>query len=130
MPDEEADAAGLAAINRYDLPASAIIPSATGAVPVPAVANSAQAVATAPIASVLDFGHVITLLRVGKRLGRVGWNGKDMWLALQTPDTNSKMSHPYIYMKTVDNDLVPWVASQSDLLASDWQIIEGQPDVG
>jgi hypothetical protein len=47
-----------------------------------------------------------------------------MWLALQVPDANSKMSRPYIYMKTVNDELVPWVASQSDLLAADWQIAE------
>lgn len=49
-------------------------------------------------------------------------NAKGMWLALQTPDEHSKMSLPYIYMKTVGGGLVPWLASQTDMLAEDWGI--------
>jgi hypothetical protein len=45
-----------------------------------------------------------------------------MWLTLQVPDTNSKMSLPYVYMKTVDDKLVPWLCSQTDLLAEDWLV--------
>lgn len=69
----------------------------------------------------MDFGQALHLLVQGKKVTRTGWNGKDMWLALQTPDEHSKMRRPYIYMSPVDGDLVPWVASQSDLLAIDWQ---------
>lgn len=29
-----------------------------------------------------------------------------------------------IYMKTADNKLVPWLASQTDVLAEDWQIVD------
>lgn len=47
-----------------------------------------------------------------------------MWLALQVPDAHSKMKRPYIYMSPVGGELVPWVASQSDLLADDWQHAE------
>lgn len=68
-----------------------------------------------------DFGWALLGLNAGLRMTREGWNGKGMWLALQTPDPYSKMSRPYIYMSTVDGDLVPWVASQSDLLAKDWE---------
>jgi hypothetical protein len=39
---------------------------------------------------------------------------------MQVPDEHSKMKRPYLYMSPVDGDLVPWVASQSDLLAEDW----------
>jgi len=46
-----------------------------------------------------------------------------MWLALQEPDDSSNMTRPYIYMKTADDAFVPWVASQSDILANDWQTI-------
>lgn len=67
-----------------------------------------------------DFSGAIIALKQGQRVYREGWNGKGMWLALQTPDAHSKMTAPYIYMKTAQNDVVPWVASQSDLLASDW----------
>lgn len=43
-----------------------------------------------------------------------------MWLELQVPDEHSKMTLPYIYMKTVTGDLVPWIASQTDILSEDW----------
>lgn len=68
----------------------------------------------------MDFGDAIRLLKSGGRVSRSGWNGKGMWLELQTPDAHSKMSLPYIYMRTVTGDLVPWLASQTDMLASDW----------
>lgn len=45
-----------------------------------------------------------------------------MWLALQVPDAGSKMTLPYIYMRTVMGDLVPWLASQTDVLAEDWEV--------
>jgi hypothetical protein len=70
----------------------------------------------------MDFGEALVELRNGNRVLRAGWNGKRMWLALQSPDANSKMTLPYIYMKTGSNDLVPWLASQTDMLASDWEI--------
>jgi hypothetical protein len=46
-----------------------------------------------------------------------------MWLKLQRPDSNSKMTLPYIYMSTVTGDKVPWLASQTDLLAEDWGLV-------
>ena len=68
----------------------------------------------------MNFGDALTLLKAGRRVNRYGWNGKGMWLQLQVPDVNSKMTLPYIYMKTADNQLVPWLASQTDVLAEDW----------
>jgi hypothetical protein len=70
-----------------------------------------------------DFGRALEHLRLGKRVARGGWNGKDMWLALQRPDANSKMLRPYIFIRPVDGQLVPWVASQTDLLADDWYLV-------
>lgn len=67
-----------------------------------------------------DFGLALDALRGGRRVARKGWNGKGMWLALQEPTDMSKMTLPYIYMRTVGGDLVPWLASQTDLLARDW----------
>lgn len=67
-------------------------------------------------------GWAIKQMQNNYRVSRSGWNGKGMWIALQVPDANSKMSLPYIYMKTADNKLVPWLASQTDLLAIDWDI--------
>lgn len=70
-----------------------------------------------------DFGWAIRCLRAGDKVQRAGWNGKGMWLALQRPDAGSKMSLPYIYMSTVEGKLVPWLASQTDVLAEDWGIV-------
>ena len=67
-----------------------------------------------------DFGWALAKLRDGKRVTRKGWNGKEQWLELQRPDEHSKMSLPYIYIRTVQGDLVPWLASQTDMLAEDW----------
>ena len=74
----------------------------------------------------MDFGDALNALRSGQRVARSGWNGKNMWLALQSPDVNSKMTLPYIYMSTVTRDLVPWLASQTDILAVDWMVVYGQ----
>lgn len=66
------------------------------------------------------FGWALGMLRQGRKVARAGWNGKGMWLALQVPDANSKMTLPYVYMSTAQGDLVPWLASQTDVLAEDW----------
>lgn len=71
----------------------------------------------------MTFGEAIAALKQGKRVSRTGWNGKGMWLELQVPDAHSKMTLPYIYMKTAQDDLVPWLASQTDVLAEDWGIV-------
>jgi hypothetical protein len=71
----------------------------------------------------MNFGEALDALKRGRKVTRAGWNGKGMWLALQVPDEHSKMRRPYVYMRPVDGDLVPWIASQSDLLAEDWSIV-------
>lgn len=68
----------------------------------------------------IAFGVALEILRAGGRVTRQGWNGEGQFLTLQTPDENSKMRKPYIYISPVDGELVPWVASQTDLLAMDW----------
>jgi hypothetical protein len=67
-----------------------------------------------------SIGWAIDKLRDGARVSRSGWNGKGMWVELQTPDDHSKMTLPYVYMSTAQGDLVPWLCSQTDLLATDW----------
>lgn len=71
-----------------------------------------------------NFGWALDRLRAGLKVQRKGWNGKGMWLKLQVPDQHSKMSLPYIYMKTADDHQVPWLASQTDMLAEDWEVVE------
>jgi len=68
----------------------------------------------------VNFSAALEELKSGARVHREGWNGQGMWLALQIPDEHSKMTLPYIFMSTSSGDLVPWLASQTDLLADDW----------
>lgn len=76
----------------------------------------------------LTFGDALRALKKGMKVARSGWNGKGMWVCLQSVDDQTgypgKMTLPYIYMKTVQDDLVPWLASQTDILAEDWSIVE------
>lgn len=66
-----------------------------------------------------NLGGAIEALHDGKKLARIGWNGKHI-LQLQVPDENSKMTQPYVYMTTEQGAVVPWICSQTDLLATDW----------
>lgn len=72
----------------------------------------------------MDFGDAVKAIKRGRRVTCDNWNGKDMYLELQVPDENSKMTLPYIYMKTAQGGLVPWLASQTDILSNAWVIIE------
>lgn len=70
-----------------------------------------------------DFGWALQKLRQGNSVSREHWNGPGQKLTLQTPDENSKMTLPYIFIQTVQGDLVPWLASQTDMLAEDWVVV-------
>ncbi len=69
----------------------------------------------------MDFSQALECLKYGDKVARQNWNGKNQWVCIQTLDSNSKMTLPYIYIKTATGDLVPWLASQTDILANDWQ---------
>lgn len=76
------------------------------------------------------FGYALSLLKNGRRIARAGWNVKGVWLQLQRPDEHSKMTHPYIYIEYQEGhpayplgSRVPWLASQTDLLAEDWAVL-------
>jgi hypothetical protein len=86
----------------------------------------------------MKFGEALDALQQGRKVTRDGWNGKAMWLLLVPGSTitvtagrplgdaapelvgQAVQYRPHIDMKTVDGDVVPWVASQTDLLAEDW----------
>lgn len=77
----------------------------------------------------MNFGEAIHEMKCGRKVARKGWNGKGIYIKVQFPDVNSKMTSPYIYIDTsglqTDNpdapkSLVPWLASQTDMLAEDW----------
>ena len=85
----------------------------------------------------LNFGQAIEALKQGQRVARQGWNGKGMYLVLSEPKENSVSgvssyingtidpipTLPFIVMKTATNELVPWLASQTDILSEDWVIL-------
>ena len=77
---------------------------------------------TTIIERLYSFSWALKQLRSGLKVKRKGWNGKGMYIELQIPNENSKMTLPYIFMKTVDNNFVPWLASQTDILADDWDL--------
>jgi hypothetical protein len=86
----------------------------------------------------MDFGAALGALKAGRRMSRAGWNGKNMFVVYQKgyPDgiaINANTAEatgipqgtvctfrPYLMMRTADGEFVPWVASQTDLLAGDW----------
>lgn len=86
----------------------------------------------------LNFGDAVTALKDGKKVARSGWNGKGMFL-YHVPANNYKATTDvakkewgedafvpygaYIAMKTAQNNVVPWLASQTDVLAEDWEIV-------
>ena len=84
----------------------------------------------------MHFGKALELLKSGKTVAREGWNGKGMFVYL-VPGSNFTVSrapllgifpegteikyHAHIDMRTADGQCVPWLASQTDILAEDWQ---------
>ena len=86
----------------------------------------------------LSFGHAVVILKAGGKVARAGWNGKGMFLFL-VPGSTFKVNRPpllgiypegteinycpHIDMKTADGKVVPWLASQTDVLADDWQVV-------
>lgn len=90
----------------------------------------------------MNFGDALAALKRGSRVSRAGWNGKGMWLTLSPggvvdaeklwAPANAAFARerggtarvlPYITMKTADDCIVPWLASQTDVLAEDWSIV-------
>lgn len=70
-----------------------------------------------------DFGKALKYLKEGPstmKVCRAGWNGRGQYIALQRPDEGSANTLPYLWIRTVQGDRVPWLASQTDMLAEDW----------
>lgn len=81
----------------------------------------------------MSFGDALIMLELGEKVSRLGWNGKGIFIELQRPDVKSKMTSPYIFIDTTGlqtnnpdapKSRVPWFASQTDMLAKDWCIVE------
>ena len=86
----------------------------------------------------MDFSQALESIKLGSRVAREGWNGKKMFLFL-VPGSRFRVNRapllgiypegtevdycPHIDMKTADDRIVPWLASQTDLLADDWVVV-------
>lgn len=85
---------------------------------------------------VFDFGKAIQYLKEGKRLQRKGWNGKNQYIELATnisyENSNDEIinaEHDAIGNKAIafvgtSGVQIGWLASQADMLAEDWKIVE------
>lgn len=91
--------------------------------------------------AIMNFGEAIKVLKLGNCVARKGWNGKGIFIklkkgeSLNTPNNrfNEVMTHDFIYIDTTGlrtnnpnapMDRVPWLASQTDMLADDWVVVE------
>lgn len=101
--------------------------------------DSSVTLVSVPGPTGLEFGQVIRALKTGKKATRAGWNGKGMFIFLVKGSTFLVSRPPlmgiypmgtsinyqaHIDMKAVDGTIVPWVASQTDILAEDWSLVE------
>jgi hypothetical protein len=78
----------------------------------------------------MTFGQALESLKAGQKVARKGWNGKGQWLFMipashweTTRGLELLNGRPWIGIKTVDDCFMPWVASQSDMLVTDWEIV-------
>lgn len=96
----------------------------------------------------MNFGQAIEAMKAGASVARSGWNGKGMWISL-TPGSSFEARHakcghaaakraaelgdpnaeiellPHIDMRAADGSIVVgWLASQTDMLAEDWHLVE------
>lgn len=87
----------------------------------------------------MNFGQAVEAMKRGEKVERSGWNGKGMFLFQidgnawdftcdftcdsTDEEVNDLDTLPFICMKTAGNNLVPWLASQADVLSEDWFVI-------
>ena len=87
----------------------------------------------------MDFGDALVSIKEGKTVARAGWNGANMFIFL-VPGSTFNVNrapllgifeagtevnyHAHVDMKTADGQIVPWLCSQTDMLAEDWAVIE------
>jgi hypothetical protein len=86
----------------------------------------------------MNFGEAIEAMKNGYKVARQNWNGKGMFIFLVPgstfivnrppllgiyPEGTEITYQPHIDMKTADGRIVPWLASQSDMLDTDWMIV-------
>lgn len=77
-----------------------------------------------------NFSIALAEAKRGKAIQRAGWNGNGLKVKAQYPDEGSNNTLPYLYIeypldaKTTPGARVPWLASQTDIMAEDWRVVE------
>lgn len=86
----------------------------------------------------MSFSHALEMIKRGLRVQRSGWNGKNMFIFLVNGSTftvnrepllsilgegTEVKYHGHVDMRTADGMIVPWLCSQTDMLAEDWQLV-------
>ncbi len=86
----------------------------------------------------MNFGNALEALKLGNKVSREGWNGKGMFLFLVPgstfkvnrapllgiyPENTEIKYHAHVDMRTATGGIVPWLCSQTDMLAEDWNIV-------
>lgn len=98
----------------------------------------------------MNFGKALEELKKGNKVARQGWNGKGMFIylvkgqkvfyenlrneAAKALDVTNERNrgktaiiNSHIDMKAADGSIVVgWLASQTDMLAEDWQVVVGR----
>jgi len=87
----------------------------------------------------MDFSQALLFIKAGNKVQRAGWNGKGMFIFLVPgstfqvnrapllgiyPEGTTINYHSHVDMKTADDKVVPWLCSQTDMLAEDWQVVD------
>ena len=82
----------------------------------------------------LSFSEALVAVKKGYAIQRSGWNGVGLKVKAQFPDENSKMTLPYLYIEyptdhsTYPGAKCPWLASQTDIMAEDYEILDNDLD--
>lgn len=86
----------------------------------------------------MDFSEALQNIKAGQKVARSGWNGKGMFIFLVNgstfkvnrppllgiyPEGTEINYHAHVGMRTADGQIVPWLCSQTDMLANDWTLV-------
>lgn len=87
----------------------------------------------------MNFGQALEAIKEGKLVAREGWNGKGMFVFLVKgstftvnrapllgifPEGTEINYRPHIDLRDAEGKIVPWVVSQSDVMAEDWVVVQ------
>lgn len=69
-----------------------------------------------------SIGWAVESMKIGNAVARHGWNGKGQYIELEQGNEDKRIS-PSVWMTTVQGNSIPWLCSQTDLLADDWYVV-------